>query len=205
MLTLPTTLPRRSPLDAHAITCCWWPSLTFNLPPNFTAGNPVPPHPFLIFILFFCPSVLFCFRSLCVCALISPTPLLCHQLGPSVSKSWSHCACLASFFFFFPPDFAHKHVCMDSCGIPQTLSLHTDLHLYYQPLTSSKNVDLPLIFFQKGGSRYIWLIIFSSTSDEYIDAPCNSDHSLQITLKYKEITAWTFSCWDLCSSIFLFS
>lgn len=97
MLTLPTTLPRRSTLDAHAITCCWWPSFTFNLPPNVTAGTPVPPHPFLIFILFFCPSVLFCFRSLCVCALISPTPLLCHQLGPSVSKSWTHCACL--FFF----------------------------------------------------------------------------------------------------------
>ena len=60
-----------------------------------------PPHPFLIFILFFCPSVLFfCFRSLCVYVLISPTPLLCHQLGPSVSKSWSHCACLAFIYLF---------------------------------------------------------------------------------------------------------
>lgn len=67
---------------------------------NIMAGNPVPPHPFLIFILFFCPSVLFFyFRFLCVCVLISPTPLLCHQLGPSVSKSWSHCACLAFFLY----------------------------------------------------------------------------------------------------------
>lgn len=41
-------------------------------------------------------------------------------------------------------------------------------------------------YHSKRGSRYIWLILFSSKSDEYIDAPSKSDHSLQRTVKCKE-------------------
>lgn len=67
------------------------------------------------FFLSLCSTPLLSF-SLC-CVLISPTPLLCHQLGPLVSKSWSHCACSCSFSVF-----DHAYVCMYYCGIPQTHS-----------------------------------------------------------------------------------
>lgn len=74
-------------------------------------------HFWFSFFFFSCPSVLLlCFPSLLCCVLISPTPLLCHQLALLVSKSWSHCACVALFLFSI------THICMDCCGIPQTRS-----------------------------------------------------------------------------------
>lgn len=106
-------------------------------PPLVTEHYP-PPHSFLVFICFFFLS-LYSTPPLSVsCVKISPTPLLCHQLAPSVSKSWSHCACVALFLFSFlitHVQYActavafHKHIHWTNTG-------HAYLHCYYQPLTS---------------------------------------------------------------------
>lgn len=88
----------------------------------FMDGNPTPSHSFLNFILIF-------FLSLCSTPLlsfslyvfISPTPLLCHQLAPSVSMSWSHCACPFCFLI------THLYACM-SRNMFHKLKL--DMHIY---------------------------------------------------------------------------
>lgn len=150
------------------------------------AGNPVPPHPFLIFILFFCPSVLFfCFCSLCVCVLISPTPLLCHQLGLSVSKSWSHCACLAFFFVLY------FLLCSQTCMHGLFLWHSTNAFIAYWCTFSTIDLWLPLaeIFFvclfkcgistcfllKKGVPHIFGWYLLVQTWSEYIDAPYRSD------------------------------
>lgn len=166
LLPIPLMLPRCFFLEAHAITCFWWLSST-----------PVPPwiswletqfhliHFWFSFFFFLslCSTPLLPF-SLC-CVLISPTPLLCHQLAPLVSKSWSHCACVALFLFLITNMYAwtvvafHKHIHWTNTG-------HAYLHCYYQPLTSPQffveTVDLPPHFFQNGGPDTIWLICLSS-------------------------------------------
>lgn len=130
---------------------------------NFMDESPTPPHPFLIFILFFFfVSVPLLYSSalllsLC-CVLISPTPLLCHQLAPLVSRSCSHCACVAfSFFDHTHLQFActvvafHKHIHRTSIG-------RAYLHCYYQPLTSPGRSSgfITSLCFLEYESRYGW-------------------------------------------------
>lgn len=132
-------LPRCHSLKAHAITCTGdW------APPS--------PHPLWIswmetrlhlthfwFSFFFFPVPLFYSSALLLsvlCVIISPTPLLCHQLALLVSKSWSHCACIALFSVFL---ITHMYACTVVAfhkHIHQTYIVHAYLHCYYQPLTS---------------------------------------------------------------------
>lgn len=151
----PLTLPRCHFLEAHAITCFWWLSSTL-LPLELHGWKPNSISfisDFHSFFLSLCSTPLLSF-SLC-CVLISPTPLLCHQLAPSVSKSWSHSACIALFLFLITHMYAwavvafHKHIHRTNIG-------HAYLHCYYQPLTSSGSLNLLPHFFQGVQIQYDW-------------------------------------------------
>lgn len=155
LLPFPLMLPRHHFLEAHAITCFWWLSSTL-LPPELHGWKPNSTsfisdfHSF--FFLSLCSTPLLSF-SLC-CVSISPTPLLCHQLAPLVSKSWSHCACVALFLFLITHMYActvvafHKHIHRTNIG-------HAYPHCYDQPLTSpGRNSGFTTSLLSKWGSRY---------------------------------------------------
>lgn len=154
LLPFPRMLPRHHFLEAHAITCFWWLSSTL-LPPELHGWKPNSTSfisDFHSFFLSLCSTPLLSF-SLC-CVLISPTPLLCHQLAPLVSKSWSHCACVALFLFLITHMYActvvafHKHIHRTNIG-------HAYLHCYYQPLTCpGRNSRFTTSLLSKWGSRY---------------------------------------------------
>lgn len=132
--------------------------------------------------LFFCPSVYS--SALLLSVLISPTPLLCHQLAPSVSKSWSHCACIALFLFLITHMYActvvafHKHIHRTYIG-------HAYLHCYYQPLTSLAVWIYHLTFLFKMGvnTQYDWYALVQKLQ-------------LRTTLKHTAtVVSWYHSFW----------
>lgn len=83
------------------------------------------------FFLSLCSTPLLSF-SLC-CVLISPTPLLCHQLGPLVSKSWSHCACVAIFSVFWSHTRMHGVLWHSTNAF---IELILDMHIYIVAINS---------------------------------------------------------------------
>lgn len=142
----------------------------FLLPPpllNFMDGNPASPHSFLIFILFFflslCSTPLLSF-SLC-CVLISPTPLLCHQLGPLVSKSWSHCACVAIFSVFWI-----THMCMHGV-LWHSTNAFIELILDMHSCTVAINSWLPLAGFWRNSGCVTSLLSKRGSRCSLVDMP----------------------------------
>ena len=107
----------------------------------------------------------FSFLSLCSAPLLSfsvcrvsmsPTPLLCHQLALLVSKSWSHCACVALFMF----SITHM-LSMLSTIIKLILDMHIYIVFFYQPLTSPWQSFVDALasqpyFSQNGSSLMFW-------------------------------------------------
>lgn len=134
---------------------------------NFMDGNPASPHSFLIFILFFflslCSTPLLSF-SLC-CVLISPTPLLCHQLGPLVSKSWSHCACVAIFSVFWI-----THMCMHGV-LWHSTNAFIELILDMHSCTVAINSWLPLAGFWRNSRCVTSLLSKRGSRCSLVDMP----------------------------------
>lgn len=115
-------------------------------------------HFFLFLSLCSAPLLSF---SLC-CVSMSPTPLLCHQLAPLVSKRWSHCACAYFFIFIILLFSNHRHV--------QYARSLVAFHRHNHPISLRHtylfciNLWLPLEkyccykFFQNGGSGVVDLL-----------------------------------------------
>lgn len=100
-------------------------------------------HSFLIFILFFPvpPVLLLLPLSFSVrCVYISPAPLSCHQLAPSVSNRADpilHVFCYSDCFL---PD--HRRICMAAAAF------HQHIHMHYNPpfFICTRNIDISLCY-----------------------------------------------------------